>query len=69
MSRARCATEAQAAAERRGDDTHWWAAYRLHSSVVPPVGEPFRPTETELHCAASQAVGSMEVDRRPPALP
>ena len=67
MTGARFATAAQAAAQRRGDDTHWWKAYRLHSSVAPPDRMPFRPTETEIHRAASQALGSPQGDRRPPA--
>jgi len=67
MTAVRPATAAQAAAQRRGDDTHWWTAYRLHSSVAPPDGMPFRSSETAIHRAASQALGSLQVGRRPPA--
>jgi hypothetical protein len=67
MTGARCATAAHGAAERRGEDTHWWTAYRLHSSVAPSDGKPYRPTETPIHRAASEALGALQGDRRPPA--
>ena len=63
------------AGDRRGDDTHWWKAYQLHSTVALPLKTPgkltspaaafrsfadeiFRPTETEIHRAASKALAS-----------
>jgi hypothetical protein len=63
------------AGDRRGDDTHWWKAYQLHSTVAlpakehgkllpldaafqPSADERFQPTETEIHRAASKALGS-----------
>ena len=63
------------AGDRRGDDTHWWKAYQLHSTValamkahgklrLPGAAsrsfahKDFRPTETEIHRAASKALGS-----------
>ena len=58
------------AADRRGADTHWWNAYRLHSMAPPaakadgtpasPVADPeaFSPTRTEVQRAASKALGS-----------
>ena len=35
--------------DRRGDDTHWWKAYQVHSSVVvtPPQDEPPQSTTEE----------------------
>jgi len=34
MTAAKSVTAAYEAAERRGDDTHWWKAYQLHSEVA-----------------------------------
>ena len=67
------ATKEEDAGDRRADDTHWWKAYQLHSTVALPVKTPgtlaspaedrgwvaderYRPTETEIHRAASKAL-------------
>ena len=34
MTAAKSATARYEAAERRGDDTHWWKAYQLHSEAA-----------------------------------
>ena len=34
------ATSRMNAADRRADDTHWWNAYRLNSTVVSTIGPP-----------------------------
>jgi hypothetical protein len=74
MTIGRSATTDDDAGDRRGNDTHWWKAYQLHSTVALPVEGPgklpsraadfrsladerFRPTETEIHRAASKALG------------
>jgi hypothetical protein len=56
------AATAQEAADRRGDDTHWWKAYRRHSTAPrPPAGPgPFGPPETEIHRAAKKALGAVQ---------
>lgn len=77
MTIGRSATTDDGAGDHRADDTHWWKAYQLHSTValavkapgklLPPGADfqPFadqrvRPTEAEIHRAASKALGSPE---------